>query len=272
MGLSLLHAQVSSTLLTLYFPIPCPTHFRLTTKLSSAGISVLSTQTPFNFSDSTPPTSKYLSATYTSSSSSEVAIAGLSAALKSGAVVDIDVQADLTTAEKDWEAFEELLTKATADPETSAGTLIICAFMSSCFSMQLASAHIRPSIPHVSSSLPHLHHTHCDETYLILMPRCLFSRVATCPFIFFHLLNVPIRGPSILDSPSSEHTSTSARPQPPYRQTPLSHDLPLLSITDCHSIVVPESTPQVLASGVECADAAHGWRGREGEEGVEEED
>ncbi|TFY60398.1 hypothetical protein EVG20_g7437 [Dentipellis fragilis] len=96
--------------------------------LEAHGVPILSAQVPFNLEDPelpTLPTAKFpvgLATTFTKPS--EAAVKGLTAALKAGHIVDIDVQVDVADGDKAWEDLEEFLTKATADT-AGAGTIVL---------------------------------------------------------------------------------------------------------------------------------------------------
>ncbi|KAI0051165.1 hypothetical protein FA95DRAFT_1554734 [Auriscalpium vulgare] len=88
----------------------------LDAQVSAAGVSILSVAIPFSLEVGKAPTvpaSKYpvsLSAVY--NGPSDAAVEGLSAALKAGYIVDIDVH---SASESAWDQLEDLLTKATVD-------------------------------------------------------------------------------------------------------------------------------------------------------------
>jgi len=101
----------------------------LEAQASRAGVSILSAEIPFQLEGGVAPTipsSKFpisLAAPYTKLS--DEAIAGLRAALKSGHIVDIDVQAAVNKdGESGWDGLEDLLTKATVDLQGT-GTIIL---------------------------------------------------------------------------------------------------------------------------------------------------
>ncbi|KAH9851380.1 hypothetical protein C2E23DRAFT_237565 [Lenzites betulinus] len=106
---------------------------------SSSTTPVLAIAVPFTLEDgvpSAPPS--YLTTTGTTPAivlsttfkdSSPAAIEALAWALAQGLTINIDVQSDLQQS-SGWDSLEELLTKATASPESSKGKVVLCAYIS----------------------------------------------------------------------------------------------------------------------------------------------
>ncbi|KAI0318460.1 hypothetical protein OF83DRAFT_1115887 [Amylostereum chailletii] len=93
-------------------------------------VEIIAAQIPFRLEDGvapTLPTAKFpvsLSATYTTAS--DPAIAGLSAALSAGHIVDIDVNADVDDMDNVWEGLEDILTKGTSSlPSPTTGAIVL---------------------------------------------------------------------------------------------------------------------------------------------------